>query len=166
MATSTRPRLVAARATVTHMVVASVPFLAKIAQSAWSTRFDELLRQLDHDGARSVLAVGQRGLSGGSGLDRGVAVAEDDRSVAAHQIDVLVAVDVPHVATLASGHELREAVRQAVDTLVPPHAAGNHLLRSVSPVVIERQLGRGEVRRHGSLLVELLHCGAPQSVAP
>ena len=37
MATITLRRLVAARAMVTQMVVASVPFLANTAQSAWST---------------------------------------------------------------------------------------------------------------------------------
>ena len=95
MATRIFRRPVCARAIVQHIVVASVPFLANIAQSAWRTVAHQQLGQVDHDRARPVLAVAQGGLRRGGGLHRRVLVAEHDRAVTAHQVDVLVAVDVP-----------------------------------------------------------------------
>ena len=98
---------------VTHVVVASVPFLANIAQSAWSTT------STSSSASSTITAPGpfwqspRARWSRDRGLDGRVAVAEHDRAVAAHEVDVLVAVDVPDAAALARGHELRERRRAA-----------------------------------------------------
>ena len=61
--------------------------------------FDLALRGTGHHVAAGALL-------GGGALDGGVSVAEDDRTVLAHQVDVFVAVDVPQSAVAGAGEVL------------------------------------------------------------
>ena len=121
-----RDRPVCARAIVQQIVVASVPFLANMAQSACRDSAHKQLGQLDHDRAGPVLAVGQLGLGGGRRLHRRVLVPEHDRAVAAHQVHVLVAVHIPDPRAPALAHELRVLRRQRASGLMPVHAARDY----------------------------------------
>jgi hypothetical protein len=58
-------------------------------------RVDHQFRQLDEAGSRAVGDVGLRALAGGRTLHVLVPVAKDHRPVAAHEVEVLVVVDVP-----------------------------------------------------------------------
>src|SRR5688500_11328850 len=78
-----------------------------------------------------------------------VAVAEHDRAVAAHEVDVLVAVDVADAAAVALGHELREGRRQGPHVLVAVHAAGDHLPGALAQLVVAGA-GPGVGRRAGA----------------
>ena len=82
------------------------------------------LGQVHHDRAGRVHAVADPGLRSGRRLHRRVLVAEHDRAVAAHQVDVLVAVHVPDPRAAAAPHELR--VAGARGGLVPVHPARDH----------------------------------------
>ena len=75
-------------------------------------------------GPGAFMAVAGRGLPGRRGLHLRVPVAEHDRAVAAHQVDVLVPVHVPDPRAPAAAHELR--VGGAGGRLVPVHAARDH----------------------------------------
>ncbi len=90
------------------MVVASVPFLANIAQSACRTVRDQQLGQVHHDRARGRSGSRPASACAAAAASTGrVLVAEHDRPVAAHQVDVLVAVHVPDPGAAAAAHELR-----------------------------------------------------------
>ena len=106
------------------MVVASVPFLAKYRPVRVPDGLRQQLGQVHHDRARRVHAVADRGLPRGRRLHRRVLVAEHDRAVAAHQVDVLVPVHVPDPRAAAAPHELR--VGGARGRLVPVHPARDH----------------------------------------
>ena len=116
---------VADRATTTPSVVASVPFLQNMAQSACGTWSTKRLGQLDHERGRAVQDVADRGLLGGRLVDLRVPVAEQVGTPRAHEVDVLVAVDVPDPTALAALEELRELRRQEGGIEMPVHAAGN-----------------------------------------
>ena len=122
------------------MVVASVPFLANIAQSACRTVCHQQLGQVHHDRAGPVLAVAERGLRRRGRLHGRMLVAEHDRAVAAHQVDVLVPVHVPDPRPAAAAHELRVGGRQGRGRLVPVHAARDHGPRALAqiPVSVSR----------------------------
>jgi len=62
------------------------------------------------------------------GVDHRVVVAEQVGAIAAHEVDVAVAVGVPEVGALATGEELWIALGQVPDRLVAVHAAGDHRL--------------------------------------
>ena len=100
---------------------------------------DHPLGQFHGEVRRPVLAVGLLGLGAGRGLDRRVAMAEDDRSVAAHEVDVLVAVDVPHAAAVAALHELREPVRQRAGALMPVHPVRDDSAGPLPPGRVESE---------------------------
>ena len=85
-------------------------------------------------GPGAVLAVAELGLRRRGGLDRRVPVAEHDRAVAAHQVDVLVPVHVPDPRPAAAPHELR--VGGARGGLVPVHPARDHGLRALSQLLV------------------------------
>ena len=63
--------------------------------------------EIDHDRPRPVLAVSQRSLRPRGLLDLRVLVPEHHRPVAAHQVDIAVAVDIPDPRAPAVSHELR-----------------------------------------------------------
>ena len=61
---------------------------------------DEQLRELDHARRGAGLRIPLCRLRRSCGLDPRMPVPEDHRPEAAHEVDVLVAVDVPHARTL------------------------------------------------------------------
>jgi len=85
----------------------------------------EQFRQLDHDRPRPGHGVAQGPLGGGRLLHLRVPVPEQDGPEAAHEVDVLVAVHVPHVRAVRALVELRVFGGQRVDAEVPVHAAGD-----------------------------------------
>ena len=109
MMTLSRP--VWARATARAQLVTSEPFLAKTTQSRGGRDGYQELGQLHPLLRREVLAVGPGLLGAGRLLHLGVAVPQDDGPVGAHEVDVLVAVDVPDAAALAAGQELGVGAR-------------------------------------------------------
>ncbi len=92
---------------VTQVVVASVPFLPNSAQSACgmvSTR-SSASSTWHSDGPRHDVAAAALVRNGG--FDIAIAVAEHDRAVAAHQVDILFARHIPKAASLRAAEELR-----------------------------------------------------------
>jgi hypothetical protein len=53
-------------------------------------------------------------------------MAEQDRSPAAHEIDIFAPIDVAHAAALGRGEELRIAFGKARGIQMAPHATWNH----------------------------------------
>ena len=101
-------RPVGARATVRPSVVASVPFLQNIAQSAWATWSTIVSASSTMRGLGPLRTSPSASCAATAASTGGMAVAEQDRPPRAHQVDVLGAVDVPHAAARAAGEELRE----------------------------------------------------------
>ena len=102
----------------------------------------EQLGEVHHDRARGVLAVGERGLRGHGLLHPGVLVAEHDRPVAAHQVDVLVPVHVPDPRAAPAAHELRVGGGKQRGRLVPVHPAGDHRPRALPQLLVHGALCR------------------------
>ena len=71
------------------------------------------------------------GLRLGRRLNLGMAMAEQHRPPAAHEIDIFASVDVAHPAAFGGGEELRIAFRKPRGVQMAPHAAGNDPLRPV-----------------------------------
>ena len=82
-------------------------------------------------------------LAGDRVADARVVVPEHDRAVRAHQVDVLVAVDVPDPGPPAAAHELRVLRRQRPRVLVPVHAARDDGLRPGAQFLVR---GAGPLR--------------------
>src|SRR5947207_9063563 len=96
-----------------------------------------MLGELDPERRRTVEAAPLSPLLGRRGLDDGIVVTEHDRSVRAHVVDVLVAIDVPNAGPLASLEEIRErAFDEHARRLVSVDAARNH-----APGALEELLG-------------------------
>ena len=90
---------------------------------------DQIFRQLDPERGRRVEAVALLGLAARRFLDAGMAMAEHDRAVGAHVVDVLVAINVPYVGALAAREERRiRAHREQARRLMAVDAAGNDFL--------------------------------------
>ena len=114
---------------------------------------NEKLRGLDHARGRPRLRVALGKLGCNGLLDLRVLVPEKDRTEAAHEIDVLVAVDVPYVCTLGALIELRVFSGQGVGAEMAVHAAGNHC-----PCPLAQ---RGVRRADAMLADDLCHVHAP-----
>ena len=129
---------VAPRASVTQVVVASVPFLENIAQSACVTRptSRSASSTMRSDGPFRQSPCCH--LPPRRGVDDGMAVAEHDRPPAAHEVEIFAAVDVPEMAALAAREELRIAGRQTAGTHVAVHAAGHDTGGAVAQASIDR----------------------------
>lgn len=84
----------------------------------------ERLGKLDHHLAGARCRIDLLQLAGRGLLDPFVAIAEQVRAVAAHVVDVLVAVDVPQMGTFRFRKVQREIFRQVLDALVTVHPAG------------------------------------------
>ena len=153
-ATSTLRLVVPARAMVTHAVVASPPFFWNMAQSACGTIADKILREIDHDLAGAVETVAERGLRLRRRLDFGMAVAEQHRSPAAHEVDIFAPVDVADPASLRAREKLRIAFRQPRRVEMPPHPAGHDAGR---PRPQGRVRGLGFVEHRGWVGHDLPH---------
>ena len=91
---------------------------------------DEIFGQIHHDLAGAVQTIAERSLRLGRRLHFGVAMAEQHRPPAAHEVDIFAPVDVPHPASLGGGEELRITFRQPRSVEMSPHAAGHHALGS------------------------------------
>ena len=113
----------------------------------------EQLAELHHARCRPRLGVPLRRLCRRGGLDAGMLVAEDHRAEAAHEVDVLVAVDVPHARALRALVELRVRVGQVVDVHVPVHPTRDHRSGTPSEIEVERAnlLSAGDVSHRGAL---------------
>lgn len=97
---------------------------------------DEEFGEFDDFGAGSVEAVAGVQLCGGGAVDGGVGVAQEDGSVGAEEVDVLVAVDVPDVSAVAALEELGEVVGQWCGVLVSVHAVGDDVGGALSEVLV------------------------------
>ena len=93
---------------------------------------DVQFRQLDHAGRGPVEAVAEPALPVDGLLDLGMAEPEQVGPVAAHEIDVLVAVDVHDATAVAALEELRIALGKHCDIAVPVHASRNHTPRALA----------------------------------
>ena len=128
---------VAPRASVTQVVVASVPFLENSAQSACVTR------PTSRSASSTMRSVGPFRQSPCSicrraaVIDGGVAMAEHDRPPAAHEIEIFAAVDIPEMTALAAREKLRIARGQAVGPHVAVHAAGHDLIGALTQALID-----------------------------
>ena len=78
-----------------HHVVMSDPFLPNTPPIREVDERHETLRQIDHHRSGMIQAVAERGLSLAGRLHCRMAIAQNDGTVGAHQVDELVAVDVP-----------------------------------------------------------------------
>src|SRR5260370_23870991 len=92
---------------------------------------DQSLRQFNHALGRTIQAVALLHLPARGLIDVGMTMPEDDRTPAAHEIEIFAAVDVPEVTALGAREKLRIARRQAGCPHMSVHAAG-HDLKSAS----------------------------------
>jgi len=86
---------------------------------------DETFGEFHHDLPRTVEAISFGSLRLRPRLNLGMPMAEQDRSPAAHEVDVLAPIDVAHAAAFRGGEELRIAFREPRRIQMAPHAAGN-----------------------------------------
>ena len=123
-------RRVCSRATWTHHVVMSEPFLPKTAHAAKSTSATRRSASSTITGGGVVEAVSEPPLLPGRRLHPGVPVAEHHRTVSAHEIEELVAVHVPVARALGSMRVVRRrAGRDEGGRGVTVDSAGDHLPR-------------------------------------
>ena len=82
--------------------------------------------------------------------DRRVSVSEDHRSVTLNEVEVLVALDVPHPGALGPRHHIRAATnrRERPDRRVDP--TRDHLRRAPEELVVRGQAVAGAHRRRAS----------------
>ena len=123
---------------------------------------DEALGELDHHLARPGQAVAALALLGGGFFDLGVTVAEQVRAVAAQEVDVLPALDVPQVRALPARVELRIARRQRAHRLVAVHAAGDHARRACAQ---RRVAGRSFSHRGASRSMRSSQLVSPRTLS-
>ena len=97
---------------------------------------DQRLGQHDDDFGRAGHRIAQRLLRGRGGLHRLEPVAQQVRPVGAHEVDVLVAVDVPEPRAARPAEELRVLLRQHAGRLVPEHAARDDLAGPLLQVLV------------------------------
>src|SRR5438477_4982224 len=71
-------------------------------------RIDQKLGELDDPRRWAVLAIAERLLARRCRIHLGMTMAQDDRPIAAHEVDVLVAIDVEEPATPSALQELRK----------------------------------------------------------
>ncbi len=91
-----------------------------------------MLRELDPYRPRRVEAVAEIHLPARRFLDLGMPMAEHDRAVRAHVVDVLVAIDVPDVRALAAREERRVcALGEHQRRLMSVDTAGNNFFRAL-----------------------------------
>ena len=92
----------------------------------------EMLRELDPHRPRRVEAVAKFRLAARSFLDLRMPMAEHDRAVRAHVVDVLVAIDVPDVRALAARKKRRvRALGEHQRRLMSVDSAGDNFLRAL-----------------------------------
>ena len=143
---------VCARATISAIVVASEPFLQNIAQSAWLTIDDQRLGKIDDQRRRAGHRIATGHLLDIGAVDLGIAVAEQLRTVGAHQVKQQVAVRVPQPRAFRAREVLRVAVRQGGDGLVSIHAAGNDAGRAFSQCTVSRLRHSGLSSTRGCMI--------------
>ncbi len=155
-ATVVRP--VAARASRTAAVVASEPFLVNLTISAVGTVCEEALRGLDLDRGRpdEVAALVQLAAHGLE--DARVGVPEGHGAQPGAVLDVLVAVDVPHVGAAAVRDHRGEVLRVLVVALgVGVRTAGHSGVQAG----VERSRLRQRPERHACTFVVVGSPSAP-----
>ncbi len=94
-------------------------------------RFDKEFGQFDLALGRPIHDVATASLRGSRGLYILVTIAENDGTVAAHQIDELPSIDIPQAAPFSAVEILRIAGRQPRDILMAPHPSGDHAARAL-----------------------------------
>jgi hypothetical protein len=115
------------------------PVVAKHHQVGARGQGEQPLRQLDHARPRQGQAAAARELIGHRLLDIRVPVAEDHRPIGAHPVDVLIAVDVPHMRALALHEEARVRFAMGGAILVAVHTA-----RHDAPGALPQRMTRGQ----------------------
>ena len=93
--------------------------------------------QFHHARRRPRRHVNLRHLLAVSGVHLLVAVAEEIGSIAAHEIDIAVSIDIPEIGAFRTLEELRRMRRQQADGLMPVHTARNNPVRPRSQFPID-----------------------------
>jgi hypothetical protein len=118
------------------------PVVAEHHQVGARGQGDQPLRQLDHARPRQGQAIAARKLIGHRLLDIRVPVPENHRPIGAHPVDVLIAVDVPHVRALAPHEEARVKFAVGGAVLMAVHAA-----RHDAPGALPQRMTRSQPAR-------------------
>jgi hypothetical protein len=97
---------------------------------------DEQFAQFHHRRRRTILTVSESLLPTDSLFHLGVMMTQHNRPVAAHEVDVFVAVDVPDACAVAPRHELREAFWHPSGALMAIHSVGDDGAGAVTPDLV------------------------------